>query len=61
MKKVFKWIGMFFLLWGIGMVLGVTFDLGFALIGHPITEHTLGLFILLFIVFGLIIYGATRK
>lgn len=61
LKAIGRWVGMILLLWLIGTVLGVVFDLGFALIGIPLSSQVLGISILLFIIFGLIIYGGTRK
>lgn len=61
LKTIGRWIRMFLLLWLIATVLGVVFELGFALIGKPLSDFVLGAFVLLFIIFGLIIYAGTRK
>jgi hypothetical protein len=61
LKVIGKWILMILFLWLIGTVLGVVFELGFAMNHIILSDFVLGSFVLLFIIFGLIIYGATRK
>jgi len=61
LKEIGKWIRAFLLLWLIGTILGVVFELGFAMNHIILSDFVLGSGVLLFIIFGLIIYGATRK
>ena len=61
LKEIGKWIRAFLLLWLVGTILGVVFELGFAMNHIILSDFVLGSGVLLFIIFGLIIYGATRK
>jgi hypothetical protein len=60
-KTIGKWILMFLMLWFVGIILGAVFDLGFALIGKPLSDSILGIIVLVVIIVGLIVYGINRK